>query len=130
MSEKRGGETIFVVEDEDSVRNLARGILRANGYVVQDFENGEKALSKLAQTRGPVHLLLTDVVMPNLSGPDLAARVAQMRPETRILYMSGYTDRNFSGPGQRPLDAPLIQKPFTPESLAKRVRDTLDAPRA
>ncbi|HEY6928919.1 MAG TPA: PAS domain-containing protein, partial [Thermoanaerobaculia bacterium] len=130
MSEKMGGETVFVVEDEDSVRNLARGILLANGYVVQDFENGEKALSKLAQTRGPVHLLLTDVVMPNLSGPDLAARVVQMRPETRILYMSGYTDRNFSGAGQRPLDAPLIQKPFTPEALAKRVRDTLDAPRA
>jgi PAS domain S-box-containing protein len=129
MSGQRGGETIFVVEDEDSVRNLARGVLQANGYVVQDFENGEKALSKLAQTRGPVHLLLTDVVMPNLSGPDLAARVAQMRPDTRILYMSGYTDRSFSGQGQRPLDAPLIQKPFTPETLARRVRDALDSPR-
>ncbi|HTD51424.1 MAG TPA: PAS domain S-box protein, partial [Thermoanaerobaculia bacterium] len=126
----RGGETIFVVEDEDSVRSLARGILLANGYKVRDFSNGETALSSLSESRDPVHLLLTDVVMPKLGGPELAARVAALRPDVRIVYMSGYTDRNFGGEGPGKLDAPLIQKPFTAEALVKRIREALASPRS
>ncbi len=124
-----GGETIFVVEDEDTVRGLARGILQANGYVVRDFSSGEKALATLAGFSDPVHLLLTDVVMPKLSGPELAARVVQMRPEVRVVYMSGYTEQTLGGQGPKKLDAPLIPKPFTPDTLVKRVREALDSPK-
>jgi two-component system, cell cycle sensor histidine kinase and response regulator CckA len=121
-----GGETIFLVEDEDSVRGLARAILQGHGYTVLDFASGEKALSSLARYPDPVHLLLTDVVMPNVGGPELAARVVALRPEVRIVYMSGYTDRTFTARDGGKLDAPLIQKPFTPEALARRVREVLD----
>jgi signal transduction histidine kinase len=129
-AERGGGETIFVVEDEDSVRSLARGILQANGYTVFDFSSGEAALSQLTANPEPVHLLLTDVVMPRLDGPQLAARVTALRPDIRVVYMSGYTDSSFGGRGLGKLDAPLIQKPFTPEMLAKRIRETLDSARS
>ncbi len=120
----RGTETILVVEDEDVVRNLVREQLRSWGYNVLDARNGVEAVALVRREPEEIHLLLTDVVMPGMGGRDLAREMAGLRPKTRILFMSGYTADQFAEGGA---DAPaLIQKPFTSEALARRVREVLD----
>jgi PAS domain S-box-containing protein len=119
-----GPEVILLVEDEPSVRRLTANLLRDYGYSVLDVGRGEEALA-LAQTR-PVNLLLTDVVMPGISGPDLAARLTAQSLGVRVLYMSGYSDLT-SRHGGALANIPILQKPFTPEGLARKVREVLDA---
>ena len=121
-----GNETILLVEDEAMMRPLVNGILQQRGYRVLVAQNAEEALTLARQHDGPIHLLLTDVVMPGGSGPDLAARLAASRPDTVVLYMSGYTDDAMVRYGLLKRDLNYIQKPFTPSMLAQRLRQVLD----
>jgi CheY-like chemotaxis protein len=123
-----GSETILLVEDEPLVRTLAGTILRKRGYDVLEAEGASDALLKCEDHPGPIDLLLTDVVMPRMSGRQLAERILTSRPGIKVLYMSGYTDDAVMRNGI--LDATLrfIQKPITPDALAHKVRDVLDAP--
>ena len=121
-----GSETILVVEDEDIVRGLARRILEEAGYNVLDARGGEEAIRLCRERRGPIDLLLTDVVMPETSGREVAERLTRLRPATRVLYMSGYTDDAIVHHGVVDSDVEFIQKPFTPLALARKVREVLD----
>lgn len=120
----RGSETILLVEDEPALRDLAAALLRRHGYWVLEAANASEALALCARQAGPIHLLVTDVVMPGMTGAGLAKRVLPTRPETRVLYMSGYTN-NPEGLGLGP-DSDFIGKPFTPAELLDRVRSLLD----
>ena len=122
-----GGETILVVEDNDAVRGLARLALSARGYNVIEARNAEEALA-WAEAGSQPDLLLTDVLMPGLSGPNLAATLLHHNPKLRVVYMSGYSGDDASAHGPLWLGVPLLQKPFTPAQLAERVRMVLDAP--
>src|SRR5581483_6374550 len=122
---RRGWETVLLVEDEDAVRALAREVLRRHGYVVLEAKHGVEALRLAERHPDEVHLLITDVVMPHMDGSELARRLSADRPRMKVLFMSGYRDR--APLHQEPtVDAPLVQKPFTPETLARRVRSVLD----
>lgn len=123
----RGSETILLVEDETQVRNLTRKILQENGYTVLEARHGEEALELCQQNEGPIHLLLTDVVMPGgMSGRELAERLLSLRPEIKVLYMSGYTDNAIIHHGVLDAGTAFIQKPFDPNALAHKVRAVLD----
>jgi two-component system cell cycle sensor histidine kinase/response regulator CckA len=122
----RGSETVLVVEDSDMVRNLAALILRGQGYTVLESPQGEAAVRIAAEHSGPIHLLLTDVVMPQMSGRALLENLRQTRPSLRVLYMSGYTDSIIAQHGVLGPGTPFIQKPFTPQALAQKVRAALD----
>jgi CheY-like chemotaxis protein len=122
----RGHETILLVEDERIVRELIARVLRGQGYDVVEAPAGEAAL-KTASELDRVDLLLTDVVMPGLSGRELSERLAALRPELRILFMSGYTDEAIVHHGVRAGEAEFLAKPFTPDALARKVRAVLDA---
>jgi GAF domain-containing protein len=124
----RGSETILLVEDEDDVRELAREILEMNGYTVLEAPHGPEALRVCRHHRGAIQLLLTDVVMPQMSGRELAARITETRPETRVTYMSGYTDDFLGHHGVLDPGIVLLSKPFTPDALLNGVRRALDAP--
>lgn len=119
-----GSEVVLLVEDEEGVLELARESLRIVGYSVLESSNGPAALEIAARHPGPIHLLLSDVVMPDMSGPELARRLGLLRPDTKVLFMSGYTSEGMLEPG-----AALLQKPFTLDVLARAVREVLDAPR-
>jgi CheY-like chemotaxis protein len=121
----RGTETVLLVEDEDAVRALALRVLRSHGYTVLEARDGDEALLISEQHQGPIHLLVTDVVMPGMSGRQLAARLAPVRPELRALYVSGYTDNAISHHGVLEPETPFLQKPFTPNGLARKARDVL-----
>jgi two-component system, cell cycle sensor histidine kinase and response regulator CckA len=126
-AELRGGkETILVVEDEDVVRALACRGLREQGYTVLEARHGREALDRVAEGRHAIHLVISDVVMPELGGRELGARLAALRPELPILYMSGYTGDDVIQRGLLEPGAPFQQKPFTPEGLARKVREMLD----
>ncbi len=118
-----GSETVLLVEDEDEVRRLAASILEAHGYTVLTAGHGVEALALVRGHSGPIHLLVTDVVMPQMGGPELAARLAQVRPETRVLYISGYSD---DAVVDQSLVAPLVEKPFKRQVLVRKVREVLD----
>jgi PAS domain S-box-containing protein len=121
-----GGETILLVEDEAVVRELVRQILQATGYTVLEAASGEQALQLSSGHRGPIHLLLADVVLPGLSGPEVADRLASTHPESHVIYMSGYaqdTIQRYSVPAGRRI---FLQKPFTPTALLASVRGALD----
>jgi two-component system, cell cycle sensor histidine kinase and response regulator CckA len=125
-----GGETILLVEDEEGVRRLARAELEARGYMVLEAANCEEALARSARHQGPIHLLLTDVVMPDGSGRVVAERLTAERPAMRVLYMSGYTDSVMLHHGIAETGLPFLQKPFTTGSLAHKVRQVIDSGRA
>jgi two-component system, cell cycle sensor histidine kinase and response regulator CckA len=122
----RGSETVLVVEDDEIVRKLTCQALRRYGYVVVEAANGGEALLACERHPEKIPLMITDVVMPQISGPELAIRLRQLHPEIQVLYMSGYTDDAVVRHGL--LDAPLsfLQKPFTPSALVHKVRDVLD----
>jgi DNA-binding NtrC family response regulator len=125
----RGTETILLVEDEDQVRTVARDILRRNGYQVIEARNAGEAIL-LTESSPVLDLLLTDVVMPQMSGPVLAKRLAATRPEMKILCMSGYTDDSVVRHGVLDTSIAYLQKPFTLDTLTRKVREVLDANRA
>jgi GAF domain-containing protein/CheY-like chemotaxis protein len=122
----RGSETVLVVEDEDEVRSLAIDILKAEGYTALEACHGRAALQVSEQHRGRINLLLTDVVMPGLSGRQLAEQMAVRQPGLAVLYMSGYTDNAVVHHGVLDRDAVFLQKPFTPDVLLQTVRTLLD----
>jgi CheY-like chemotaxis protein len=127
QKEAGGAETLLLVEDNESVRDLAARALRRRGYTVYEARTAEEAIEWSATSKIKPDLLVTDVVMPGLSGPNLAARLLHQHPKLRVLYMSGYTDDAATVHGAFWGDIPLLQKPFTPSKLAERVRMTLDA---
>jgi PAS domain S-box-containing protein len=123
----RGTETVLVVEDNDMVRSLAARVLRTQGYAVLEAAHGNEAMLLARDHAGPIHLLLTDVVMPQMSGRELMEYMRESRPEMRVLYMSGYTDNVVAHHGVLEPGTPFIQKPFTPQAMARKVRAVLDA---
>jgi CheY-like chemotaxis protein len=125
----RGTETVLLVEDQAQVRAVAAEILQKHGYRVIAAQNAGEALLLCETHRGTIHLLLTDVVMPRMSGAELARRLASTRPNMRVLCMSGYTDDSVVRHGALESGIAFLQKPFTPESLTRRVREVLDEKR-
>ena len=123
----RGTETVLVAEDVTAVRAVTREMLRRYGYTVLEAADGATALEVAANFKEPIHLLLTDVVMPDLNGRDLAARLQAARADLKVLFMSGYTDDAVVRHGILQQGIAYLQKPFTPESLARKVRTVLDA---
>src|SRR5881296_415486 len=121
----RGTETVLIVEDAAPVRAVMRHVLERQGYAVLEASNGAAALELVAGHPGPIHLLLTDVIMPGLSGRQLADRLTALRPDTRVLYASGYTDDAVVRHGVLESGIAYLQKPFTTESLARKVREVL-----
>ncbi len=124
----QGTETILLVEDEDMVRRLARTILTGHGYTVLEAPNGTEALRISERHGGGIHLLVTDAVMPEMSGRELAGRLIATQPAMKVLFISGYTNDVVVRYGVLPAGIPFLQKPFTPGALARKVRDVLDAP--
>ncbi len=125
--EHGGSETILLVEDEPSVRSLVSGVLRTVGYHVLVARNGEDARIVSEQHKGDIHLLVTDVVMPEVSGPQLAEQMTLFYKNLKVLYISGYTDDAIVHHGVLDSTAAFLQKPFTPEALARKVREVLDS---
>jgi signal transduction histidine kinase len=123
-----GTEKVLLVEDNDSVRDLTAKALRRRGYTVYEARDGDAAVQWMQTAGIKPNLLLTDVVMPGVSGPNLAARLLQLNPQLRVLYMSGYTEDASNVHGNFWAGVPLLQKPFTPAVLAERVRLALDGP--
>ncbi len=123
----KGTETVLIAEDDESVRKLARVVLETSGYKVLEANNGGVALSICEQYKETIHLLLTDVVMPEMSGTELVKRLTKTHPKIRVLYMSGYTDNAIVHRGILKEGMTYIQKPFAPGDLAKKVREILDA---
>ena len=124
-----GSETVLVVEDEAMVRDLAHEILVMQGYTVLTAADASEAIQLCEQHQGLIHLVITDAVMPRLSGRELAQHLEHLRPTAKILYMSGYTDNAMIHHGVLDANTPFLQKPFTPGALARKVREVLDAPR-
>jgi PAS domain S-box-containing protein len=122
----RGTETVLLVEDEDAVRALAARVLADRGYAVLEARNGREALATLERPGHDIRLVLTDVVMPEMGGVELSERISRRHPGVRIVYMSGYTEGDKLQPAVRSSPYPFLQKPFSPESLAVRVREALD----
>jgi CheY-like chemotaxis protein len=122
----RGSETILLVEDDDQVRVVARGILRRSGYHVIEARNAGEALLHCEEHAETIHVLLTDVVMPQMSGPALAKRLVTTRPDMKVLCMSGYTDDSIVRHGVLEAHIAYLQKPFTPDTLTAKVREVLD----
>jgi len=108
------------------LRTLTRNLLELCGYTVLDAKSAHDAVEIGQQYSGTIHLLLTDIVMPGMNGRDLARQLSAIRPEIKVLYMSGYTGQSFSGAGVLEAGSHFLQKPFTREGLAQKVRETLD----
>jgi two-component system, cell cycle sensor histidine kinase and response regulator CckA len=126
VTTQRGSETILLVEDDEQVRGAALVILRKSGYQVLDARNAGEALLHSERYPSAIHLLLTDVVMPQMSGPELAKRLVSTRPNMKVLCMSGYTDDSIVRHGVLAAHIAFLQKPITPDTLTARVREVLD----
>ncbi|HXG66040.1 MAG TPA: PAS domain S-box protein [Blastocatellia bacterium] len=124
---RRGRETILLVEDDALVRGVALAALRLSGYTVLEATRADEALQIAEQYQEPIHLILTDMVMPQMNGRALVERVVKFRPAIKVLYMSGYTENAIVRRGVLEEGINFIEKPFTPESLTRKVRDVLDA---
>ena len=124
----RGSETVLVVEDQDEVRNLLRKMLEARGYRVLVAATGGAALELAATHAGDIDLLVTDVVMPGMSGPEVSQILGLSRKSMRTLFLSGYTDESIVHRGLLNPGMAFLQKPFTADRLASKVRAVLDAP--
>jgi CheY-like chemotaxis protein len=124
---RSGNETVLIVEDQDQVRRATARALRDNGYRVLEASNGNEALLVFDQVGRKVDLLLTDVVMPSVSGRELANRMTALAPELKVLFMSGYVDDAVPRGGMSLIPAPLLSKPFTPIELTRKIREILDA---
>lgn len=122
-----GSETVLLAEDEDAVRSLTRLALQSKGYSVLEARHGEEALMIAQQHTGPIHLLLTDLVMPKLGGRQLAEQLLQTHPHVKVLYVSGYMDDAIIRQGLMKASTAFLQKPFSPELLAHKVREVLDS---
>jgi len=120
-----GTETILLVEDEESVRQLVRDTLESNGYRVVEAENGEAGLQAAAAHSGNIDIVITDVVMPGMGGREMAQQLAKVRPETKVLYLSGYTEDAILNEGTIERGTAFLQKPFTLQSLSRKVREVL-----
>ncbi len=127
-SSERGTETILVLEDEDALLRICTLVLAAAGYTVLGAASGAEALRACEEHEGTIHLALSDIIMPGMSGVGFARRLRALRPETKVLYMSGYTDDALASHGVAERDVPLLGKPFTGEQLRQKVREVLDAP--
>jgi len=123
----QGTETLLLVEDEPEVRWLVRDMLQQLGYTILEARHGIEAQVLSIQHPGPIHLLITDVVMPQMSGREIAEQLRSEHPETKVLYMSGYTDDAVVRHGVLAAEVAFLQKPFTPEALAVKVREVLDS---
>ena len=123
----RGTETVLLVEDAAAVRAVTKQMLERQGYTVLEAPDGEAGLRLAQRHRGVIHLLLTDVVMPRVGGRELAEQLTRLRPDVKVLYASGYTDDSVVRHGILESGTAYLQKPFSPESLARKVRDVLDA---
>ena len=128
VAARPGHETVLLVEDDEAVRALARDVLRSRGYTVLEATNGVDALWIARRHEGPLHLAVTDVVMPHMGGGALAEQLAVLRPGLRVLYMSGYPDEHEVRGGPLASGAPFLAKPFSVSEFLRRVRETLDAP--
>jgi CheY-like chemotaxis protein len=125
LADLRGHETILLCEDEERIRHLVRRILVRQGYQVLETDLPLDAIRVAQEREGKIDLLFTDVVMPQLNGFELAKKVRQMAPDIKVLYMSGYTDKQVSGGWVLDPDTPFMQKPFTAEGLLRKVREVL-----
>ena len=118
-------ETVLVVEDEEIVRDLVRDVLEEQGYHILCAVDGLEALKLAANFDGTIHLLVTDVIMPNMNGHELAAKLSTVRPDMKILYVSGYSDNDIGDHGVLDPRFELLQKPFTPQTLARKIHDVI-----
>jgi PAS domain S-box-containing protein len=130
IDQARGRETILLVEDEPSVRSLVHETLRLHGYTVLEARHGIEALLTSTKYVGPIHLLLTDVVMPQMSGPEVAEKLLTVRPGIKVLYMSGYPDHPVFDQGGVSRETGFLPKPFSPHLLTQKVREILDGVKA
>lgn len=126
MEYKTGTETILVVEDEEPLRKVVVELLSQLGYQVLSAANGKEALRLAADSRQQIHLLLTDVLMPEISGPELARRLKVQRPSLKVVFISGYDDGSLAPDGVLPPEVVLVHKPFTVKALSGRLREVLD----
>jgi len=122
---RRGSGTVLLVEDEESLRRLSREFLENKGYTVLEASNGEEAISICERYEKPIHLMVTDVVMPGMSGRELAAHLQVPRPDMKVLYVSGYTDEAISHHGVLDAGVAFLQKPFTAQDLLRKVYEAL-----
>jgi DNA-binding NtrC family response regulator len=123
----RGAGTLLIVEDEAGVRELLQELLESAGYKVLVSDRPSLALRVAEAYSGPIHLLVSDVVMPEMTGPELARRLAERRPDTRVLFLSGYTSGVIADKGYIAGDEQFLQKPFTADALETKVREILEA---
>ena len=121
-----GAETLLLVEDEEELGDLLAEVLATSGYTVLKARDCEDAIRICDEHEGPIHLLLTDVIMPQMSGRELAARVQPRRPTMKVLYMSGYTDSAIVHHGVLDHGIAFLQKPFAPATVTQKVREVLD----
>jgi two-component system, cell cycle sensor histidine kinase and response regulator CckA len=124
--ETSGTETLLVVENESAIRNLLQVALSRSGYTVLAAESGREALELVRTHTGAIHLLITDVMMPDMDGPELVRQLSTIRPDTRALFMSGYMNDTLGDCMILSTNANFIQKPFSPRTIAQKVREILD----
>jgi two-component system cell cycle sensor histidine kinase/response regulator CckA len=122
----KGWETILFAEDSESLREMGREYLQSIGYTVLPAASGKEALQQAKDFGKTIHLLVTDVVMPELNGPDLARQIVALRPEIKVIFTSGYTSETLAQRGSLDPSVAYIQKPYRPKALARRIREVLD----
>jgi two-component system cell cycle sensor histidine kinase/response regulator CckA len=125
LSASGGSETVLLVEDEESVRELVRDTLLARGYKVLVAENGEAGLRQVREQRGALDMIITDVVMPGMSGRELAKQVTADWPKIKVLFLSGYTEESIIHDGVLEAGTAFLQKPFSLQALSRKVREVL-----